>query len=83
MLLLVFEWLSTLFFFIGALHYTGTKASKPKTRINGFIFHAIGGIIFIILNLMYGLYAFATAQILFVITDILGIKNCLEELKNG
>lgn len=82
MSLILFEWLSTIFFLSGAFFYTGKKASNPKIRIYSFMFYMVGGVIFITLNLIYKSYPFAITQIVFTIMDVRGIINCKREIKN-
>ena len=79
--LIIFEWLSTFFFLLGAILYSGKRASNPKIRMYGFILYLLGGIIFIFVNFIYELYPFLITQILFTILNIRGVYNCLKELK--
>jgi len=76
-----FEFISFIIFIIGALLFTGKKASNPKWRGIGLFVYCLGGIVYIVFCIFVGLYWFLSTQIVFEILDARGIINCYYEIK--
>jgi len=79
----ILQWTSTFFFIFGAIFYSSTKASNPKTRIRGFTLFEVGSAAYIVCNIYLALWGFVLTQIVFAFIDLRGIINCYKEIKNA
>jgi len=94
MIVLIFEWLSTILFIIATRKMSGEEASSAKVRLKALWMYLIGSCCLIIFALFLGAWKFLlyfslesltglgliTAQVVIAIYDIRGIRNCRREM---
>lgn len=74
------EWTGTIFLIIGAIMFARFRTSEQHLR--GFYAYIIGCMFYLMLALMLHMWGMLLSQSVFLVINIMGIRNCRREL-NG
>jgi len=80
-MILIFEWIGTIFVLIGGLLITSKRASNPKIREVALFAYIVGTIAFGIFAYFIGAYGLLLTQTVFFFINVRGVINCIKEMR--
>lgn len=81
MIILLLDWIGTIFIIFGSFIITLKKAFKPKVRLIALSSYLASNIFWMPFAIMLGTYGLLVTQVVLFLINLRGIINCKSEIK--